>query len=165
MKNNLIIDNGNATSTIVIDSNKFGTKLVLIDTNKINSINHIKWCVNKTNTTKVGDTLYASGMANGKSVRLHRLLCNTPIGYCTDHINGDTLDNRLANLRVVSYAGNAFNQPRAKGYGFHKASGKYQSYIKINGKLQYLGLFDTSQEARAAYVAAKLKLHIIEEIK
>lgn len=158
---NIITDNGNGTSTMIIDSKTYGTKLVLIDTDKIDSINHITWCVNRSNTTKVGDTLYVSGMANGKSIRLHRMLCNTPTGFVTDHINNDTLDNRLSNLRVTTYSGNSYNQPRAKGYGFHKATGKWQAYIKVNGKLQYLGLYATSQEARAAYIQAKLKLHII----
>lgn len=161
MKNNIIVDNGNGTSTLVIESKAHGTKLALMDTNKVDDINHIKWCVNKANITKVGPTYYICGRHEGKSVKLHRILLNTPAGLVSDHINNDTLDNRLANLRAVTNRQNAFNQPRAKGYGFHKASGKWQAYIKLDSKLHYLGIYDTSQEARKAYIDAKLKMHII----
>jgi len=41
------------------------------------------------------------------------------------------------------------------GVCFHKPSGKFMAYLKINGKLKYLGLFTTPEEAFQAYKAAK----------
>lgn len=158
---NTIVDNGNGTSTMIIDSPKYGTKLVLIDTAKVESINNIRWCVNKCNETKVGDSFYITGFSEGKSIKLHRVILQPPAGLQVDHISGDTMDNTLNNLRAVTNQQNSFNQRRARGFGFHKASGKWQAYIKKDGVLHYLGLFKTAQAARTAYIEAKLKLHII----
>ena len=46
------------------------------------------------------------------------------------------------------------NRKNAKGFYYHKASGKYYSRIGINGKKEHLGLYNTPEEARAAYLAA-----------
>jgi len=42
----------------------------------------------------------------------------------------------------------------AKGYCFDKAKGKYRAQISINGKNKYLGLYNTPEQARAAYLEA-----------
>ena len=36
--------------------------------------------------------------------------------------------------------------------------------IKVEGKHIWLGRYDTEEEARAAYLAAKEKYHVIEEL-
>jgi hypothetical protein len=87
-----------------------------------------------------------------------------PTGYI-DHINGDPADNRIANLREVTQSVNLQNQrqPRADNktgfLGVSPQAGKYQARITFAGKHQYLGLFDTPEEAYAAYLAAKRQHH------
>ncbi|MGZ6360767.1 MAG: HNH endonuclease signature motif containing protein [Ktedonobacterales bacterium] len=44
---------------------------------------------------------------------LHRLIMDAPKGTTVDHINGDTLDNRRTNLRIVSNAENNANRQGA----------------------------------------------------
>ena len=44
-----------------------------------------------------------------RSVSMHQQLINVPKGMHTDHINGNGLDNRRSNLRVVSPKENARN--------------------------------------------------------
>jgi hypothetical protein len=41
-----------------------------------------------------------------------------------------------------------------RGVSWHKGAGKWHARIKLNGSVQYLGLFDTAEEASAAYVRA-----------
>jgi len=77
-----------------------------------------------------------------------------------DHINGIKDDNRIINLRSVTHQQNMFNT-KAKGYSWHKASNKWKSQIVLNNKKIHLGLFNTEDEAREAYINAKEKLHII----
>jgi len=43
-------------------------------------------------------------------VFLHRFLLGEPPGMDVDHINGNTLDNRLENLRAISHAENTRNR-------------------------------------------------------
>lgn len=56
-------------------------------------------------------------------LQMHRVVNNTPAGKLTDHINGDRLDNRKANLRTVDGTGNALNKA-----GHRQAS--YRGYFK-----------------------------------
>lgn len=59
------------------------------------------------------DTGYAlkRGYIQGKSstIRMHRVIMDAPKGVEVDHINGNKLDNRKNNLRVVSHAINSWN--------------------------------------------------------
>ena len=77
-----------------------------------------------------------------------------------DHINRDSLDNRIENLRVLTNQQNQFNR-NAKGYSFHKRNNKWQTRIVINGKYKYLGYFDKEQDAAIAYLKAKEIYHKI----
>ena len=78
-----------------------------------------------------------------------------------DHINGNSLDNRIENLRVVTHQGNQHNQVRAKGYSLTR-SGRYGAHIKLNNKKIHLGTYDTEDEARQAYLEGKKKYHVID---
>ncbi|EMR0527618.1 TPA: HNH endonuclease [Pseudomonas aeruginosa] len=71
-----------------------------------------------------------------------------------DHINGDSLDNSIANLRQVSHQENCKNvklQAGSRsgycGVSWHEETGKWRARVKINGKEQHIGLFDDPQEA------------------
>lgn len=81
-----------------------------------------------------------------------------------DHINGNPLDNRRANLRVCTHAENTRNQiPRKgnasglKGVYWHKETGKWRALIKAGGRSVSLGLFKTKEQAHQAYCEAAKK--------
>lgn len=80
-----------------------------------------------------------------------------------DHINKDRADNRLCNLRTATNAENAQNTKRRdnkSGYtGVYKENARWKAEIKLNYKTIRLGLFDTPEQAHAAYLAAKHDLH------
>lgn len=78
-----------------------------------------------------------------------------------DHMNGIKDDNRIKNLRQVTPAENARNQQFAKGY-YSVKNGKYQAQMTHNGQRIYLGLFTNEEQARQAYVTAKM---LIQNVK
>ena len=82
-----------------------------------------------------------------------------PLELQIDHINGNSLDNRITNLRKATNKQNACNQKGAKGYCFDKHKKKWKAVIALNGKRKFLGNFDTEHQAREAYLRAKEKLH------
>jgi len=77
-----------------------------------------------------------------------------------DHVDKDKSNNSIENLRIVTNQQNTFNT-KAKGYTWHKQRKKWMSRIKINGKNKHLGLFESEEEAREAYLKAKEIYHII----
>lgn len=75
-------------------------------------------------------------------------------GMEVDHINRNTLDNRIANLRFVTHQQNQCNQPEqcnntsgATGVSFYPPRGKYRARIKIAQRDIHLGYFRTFEEA------------------
>lgn len=83
-----------------------------------------------------------------------------------DHINGDRSDNRIANLREASRSENlqnaamrSDNTSGVKGVYFNKARGKWQAYIRLDGKQAYLGIFTELADASLAIHEAREKHH------
>lgn len=84
-----------------------------------------------------------------------------------DHINGQSSDNRIENLRHVTRQTNMENQVRANCksksgvLGVSKCSdrNRWVAQIKVNGKGINLGRFRSLHDAEQAYKEAKEKLH------
>lgn len=72
-----------------------------------------------------------------------------------DHINGDTKDNRISNLRLATPKQNAWNKTKATGVSWHEKSGKWQAFCHRT----YLGLFDNAEDAVMAYKKAKQEIN------
>lgn len=97
------------------------------------------------------------------TLRAHRFVfyyLTKQIPDTIDHINQIRTDNRICNLRSVTNQENSFNT-KAKGYSFNKSLQKYIARIRVNNELIYLGIFDTKEDARQAYLEAKKTYHII----
>ena len=99
---------------------------------------------------------------NGSTtVYLQRFLLDAPKGMQVDHIDGDPSNNRRSNLRLCTRAQNSQNQRRHldnasgyKGVCWHKASRKWHAQLSRKS----VGLFDTAEQAKAAYDAAAERL-------
>lgn len=88
--------------------------------------------------------------------------------YHLDHINHNTQDNRIENLRDAPRAINMHNQRKAHvdsltgfmGVTFEKARNLYVAKITVNRKSVFVGRFKTAQAAHDAFIKKKRELHI-----
>ena len=78
-----------------------------------------------------------------------------------DHINGDRLDNRWANLREATRSQNlgnsrmpSTNKSGFKGVSFDKRRGKLLAQITLDGVHYHLGRYDEIEDAMQAYRSA-----------
>ncbi|MCO5738896.1 MULTISPECIES: HNH endonuclease signature motif containing protein [Stenotrophomonas maltophilia group] len=139
------------------------------------------WKIATSRKTRVGSVMatrskasrggvYLQGRIDGRIYRLHRLAWFYMTGSWPaneiDHINGDSTDNRWTNLRDVPRAVNQQNVRSAKRNSktgllgvIPARGGKFRAAIRVGQQFHHLGHFDTAEEAHAAYVCAKRRLH------
>jgi hypothetical protein len=106
----------------------------------------------------------------GRNMLIHRVAFAIVNGRfpskCIDHINGDSSDNRIENLREASVSENGRNTLGKRnsttgilGVSWSRALKKYQAQIGINSKNIHLGFFGSKEEASAARIAAEVIHH------
>jgi hypothetical protein len=116
------------------------------------------------NITSMG---YARVMINYKEYQLHRIIFLLHHGYfpnVIDHINNNTLDNRIENLREATDQTNQYNRRRGKNnssgcknVSWNKANNVWQVHVRWNKKVKswYVKDFELAEliahEARDLY--------------
>jgi len=94
-----------------------------------------------------------------KKIWMHRKVIDIPKHMLCDHINGNGLDNRAANLRPANVSQNLCNRPKTKaktrskykGLEWDKIQRKWKAKIQCNGRKIYLGSFSKEIDAAMAY--------------
>ena len=104
---------------------------IIVDDADYEALKGKTWHITKRGRYAATNVKVAPGVY--RSMFLHRLLIEPPEGMVVDHINGNKLDNRRENLRVVSSAGNLasarrLNKNNSVGHrGITIARGKYHA--------------------------------------
>jgi hypothetical protein len=140
---------------------KIGTTIV--DDHKWHELQLANWIISNN---------YVVGYVNKKLIRLHRYLMNIshlPYGdlendKLVDHIDNNTFNNKIENLRLVTHLENGKNKSKSKS---KNCTSNYKGvsktpYNKFNGKIQFdnyvygLGNYELEIKAAIAYnLAAK----------
>lgn len=104
------------------------------------------------------------------SIYIHRFLLDIHPGdkRIVDHIDGNKLNNQIANLRIATKQQNQLNQrvharPHTSQYKGvcwweHKGTAKWLAGIRYQRKKYHLGLFTDEHEAAKAYNKKALEL-------
>ena len=108
---------------------------------------------------------FDNGYASNKDLgAMHRFLMNDPVDLHVDHIDGNRLNNRRANLRAVTPQQNQSN--RRNGRGISKYVGvswevrfeRWKVSVTHLDKAHYVGVFRDEVEAAKAYNVASIRL-------
>lgn len=134
---------------------------ILIDDEDFPFLFNKKWRVLKTQDGHLYVTTGRAGDYKG----LHRILLDVKDpNILVDHINGNGLDNRRANLRLCNNMENQRNRikkakgsSKYKGVSWSKEKNLWKSYICIKRKTYHLGYFDDEIVAAKKYDEAAIK--------
>lgn len=134
-------------------------KFALIDEEDYERVKQWKWSLHS------GGYAQRGGSVNGKKklFYLHRFILNAAVGSEIDHINGNKLDNRKANLRLCNHSQNLWNTRKSKqnksgykGVSWDKRNRRFLVRIRNGKDNLYLGSFkDVIEAARTWNEAAK----------
>ena len=112
-----------------------------------------------------GGQVYARHTERRRSIYMHRLVLQVagiriPRGMSVTHCNGNTLDNRLANLALIPRGQHERkNTNRYKGVYYVKGRTlrrPWKAAVAVGGKSIHLGYHATAEEAARAYNEAAL---------
>lgn len=129
-----------------------------VDDEDAERIRRFTWHIKKD-----GPRRYARYGRGKNSLRMHQMvIASWGRKMQIDHIDGDGLNNRKANLRHCTCSQNQMNRRpengrRFKGYHLNKLLNKWRTQIRVNGKTIHVGLFDDEIAAAQAYDEAATK--------
>lgn len=105
----------------------------------------------------------------GKGYMVHRLIYLIHHGYLPqylDHIDNDTFNNRIENLREATYSNNncnvgltKANTSGVKGVSWCKHHEKWRARVDLNKKTFYLGHHDDIKDAEKVVRKVREQLH------
>lgn len=79
----------------------YGGAIAIIDDVDYENVSRYHWILHDG---------YAQSRQGKNTIHMGRLILNCPVGMEVDHINHDKLDNRRANLRIVTRSQNCANR-------------------------------------------------------
>lgn len=136
--------------------------VVLVDFERIAELNQFTWRLDHQGYARRMSTINGR---HGRSVLMHRVIAKAKKGEFVDHINGNPLDNRKENLRIVTLQQNSANKRKKcksssqfKGVIYNKNSNKWHARIGHLNKSKHLGCFDCEHAAGHAYNKAAIEL-------
>lgn len=134
-------------------------RYALIDDEDKSLVMHYKWWVGSQGRA------YTSVRVDGKAknMSMHRFIMVPPPDMSVDHINGNPLDNRRTNLRIVTHAQNLQNRQGAtrvsssgvRNVYYHPGKKKYQVKLEVGQRTISCGYYWTIDEAAIAAAAAR----------
>lgn len=156
-----------STCSIIAPSEARGERLVFIDCEDRDYLAEFgSWYNNGTYPQIIDKSINPN-----RTILMHRVIWEkhngpVPEKRFIDHIDRNGFNNQKSNLRLVTAAQNAVNSSTKrtnrsglKGVHLDKRRGSYQAMMRINGRLEHIGMFSDPQEAAFAFDYVAKRLH------
>lgn len=125
-----------------------GKGVALVDKQDYKRLSHFRWYL--------AARRYAVRYDRGKLRYMHHEILPRQADLEIDHVNGNGLDNRRKNLRLVSHSVNLHNQSRKPtGVSLDKRRNKWKARITIQKREVWLGYFENYDDAVIAVTKAR----------
>lgn len=87
-----------------------------------------------------------------------------PEGMEVDHIDNDSLNNKIENFRLATSSQNRANSKSKSNNklgikGVSQKGSRFRANIETSNGIKYIGTFNTSEEANDAYMSEAIKIH------
>lgn len=147
----------------VIARNRTGDVVAVstIDADDSHVNDGVRWTLN--------DNGYLCRTFEHQHIYLHRLLARAQPHQYVDHINGDALDNRKANLRCVTPSGNMQNRKGptkrnkcgVRGVSWHVTTKRWYGRVQLNKKVVWRQFFTDLDTAARETQAARDRFGVL----
>jgi len=122
-------------------------KFAIVDPEDYDRLAGYKWFAMRSRRGFYAIRMVTTKNGRRKKIRMHRQILNAPADKLVDHINHNGLDNRKANLRIVTNMQNSWNKrkqkgdysSRYKGVSWARRIGKWHTEIYCNGSKIFIG--------------------------
>lgn len=145
-------------------------EVAIVDDEDFEALNAVKWHVKRRPNTSYASRSIHYPVGKSRPEWMHRVVLlratgRSPLaGEVSDHINGNGLDNRRANLRIVTFSQNLMNSRKHSvnspgqfiGVCWIKRRRKWLANIQAYGKPVVIGFFDDevlAMQARERYIS------------
>lgn len=145
------------TKEILLTQNKIS----LLDDEDYNLISDKLWFIKENGNcyyATTDDRTMLNGVRGGKTISMHSIIMRCPKDFVVDHINGNGLDNRKKNLRIITAKENSARILRRRGkiknyrgVKYDLDRNKWHASINNSGKVMFIGRYNTEVEAALAY--------------
>ena len=129
----------------------------IVDSDNVAHLSQWCWRLFRAQSSLLYATRGTAATGKMQAVMMHREIMGLPRvrnGEEVDHINGNGLDNRRSNLRVLSHAHNHQNRrsnsnstSQFRGVYWNRQRQKWVAKGKLNGTNYHLGYFDSELQA------------------
>jgi len=155
------------TTVLFLEKKNGTTEPCYIDTADYPLVKDYRWYAYATIEKRVFYAMANIWKKNERTtIKMHSLLLPLPIGQTLDHKDFDGLNNRRSNLRPANRSQQRVHQQKReftssqyRGVCWAKDTNKWQAQITIDGKVTYLGQFDSEEDAANARDSVAKKYH------
>lgn len=125
--------------------------VALVDESDYERVCRLKWRVLQQGENRYAQAHVRTESCKKTTISLHRYVIQLPDGLTVHHLNGNGLDCRWSNLKLVSFSQNLHFQRKATRElppgVYVESSGRFRVRVWLHGKAKSIGTYSSLEDA------------------